>query len=123
MPNYSAGKNIAMKLPERSYAQTVGFYEDVLGLEIVDQDDDGTIFKFGEVFLNLDRVPLQSQTDIWLELVVDDIAAAQADLSAQGVTLCDEVEALPDGFEGFWIASPSSTIHLVGAESNKQTGA
>lgn len=120
MPSFSAGKNIAMKLPERSYAQTVGFYRDVLGFDLLEQNEDGVVFAFGKMRLNLDRVPHQSQTDIWLEVCTDDTAAARQHLTKNGVTICDEVEALPPGFDGFWIAAPSDTIHLIDAKRQKE---
>lgn len=110
---YRPGRNIAMKLPERVYEQTLAFYRDVLELEIVEQRPDGALVDFGPIRLHLDRVPGQSQTDLWLQVSTNDVAGAAAHLKAAGVSRCDEVERLPDGFEGFWIAAPSGTIHLV----------
>jgi catechol 2,3-dioxygenase-like lactoylglutathione lyase family enzyme len=115
-PRYAAGPNIAMKLPERHYAATLAFYRDTLGLPVLEQRDDGALIAFGAVRLHLDRVPLQSQPDLWLEIRADDTAAARAHLAAHGATLCPEVEPLPPGFDGFWIAAPAGTIHLVRAE-------
>lgn len=111
-PVFRPGRNIAMKLPERLFAPTLAFYRDTLGLEVT-ENDSGALVQFGAMRLHLDRLPHQSQTDLWLQFEADDIPAAQAYLAAQGVTRCDEVEPLPDGFAGFWIAAPSGTIHLV----------
>jgi len=112
-PTFRAGPNIAMKLPERLYAATLAFYRDALGLPVLEERDDGALVQFGANRLHLDRIAHQSQTDLWLEVRADDTAAAKAQLAARGVTLCDEVEPLPPGFDGFWIAAPSGTIHLV----------
>ena len=111
-PVFRPGRNIAMKLPERLFIETLAFYRDTLGLE-VEENDSGALVRFGAMRLHLDRLPHQSQTDLWLQVETDDVAAAQAHLAAKGVVRCDEVERLPDGFPGFWIAAPSGTIHLV----------
>jgi catechol 2,3-dioxygenase-like lactoylglutathione lyase family enzyme len=110
---FQAGVNIAMKIPERSYAATLAFYRDTLGLKVLDDRFDGALIEFGQIRLHLDRVPQQSQTDVWLELTTKDTTAAETHLKGAGIARCDEVEALPEGFDGFWIAAPSGTIHLV----------
>ncbi len=115
-PRFRPGRNIAMKLPERVYARTLAFYRDDLGLTVVEERDDGALIDFGPMRLHLDRVPGQSQTDLWLQVSMDDIEAAATRLRSRGVTRCDEVERLPEGFEGFWVAAPSGTIHLVATE-------
>lgn len=112
-PDFTVGHNIAMKLPERVYAQTLSFYKEVLKLPILSEKEEGAAVDFGGFTLHLDRVPLQSQTDIWLQVRTDDVAAAKTYLAEQGIATCNEVEELPDGFDAFWIASPSGTIHLV----------
>lgn len=112
-PVFKPGRNIAMKLPERAYYETLAFYRDILELTIIEERDDGALVDFGAVRLHLDRVPHQSQTDLWLEVATDDVEAASKLLAEKGVTRCDEVEKLPPGFQGFWIASPSGTVHLV----------
>jgi hypothetical protein len=43
----------------------------------------------------------------------DDFPTAAAHLAAAGVTRCDHIEPLPDGFRGGWIASPASIVHMV----------
>jgi catechol 2,3-dioxygenase-like lactoylglutathione lyase family enzyme len=110
---FEAGPNLAMKLPERHFAQTVAFYRDILGLPVLSEGPDGALVQFGAMRLHLDRVPHQSQTDLWLEIRTRDAAAAARHLAAQGIRSCPEVEPLPDGFDGFWVAAPSGTIHLV----------
>lgn len=112
MTAFSPGSNIAMKVPERHYAETLAFYRDVLGLS-VEEVETGAKVAFGAVTLWLDRLAHQSQIDLWLEVRAEDTVAAKAYLAAQGVPLCNEVEPLPDDFDGFWIAAPAGTIHLV----------
>jgi hypothetical protein len=85
----------------------------VLGLPMLEEREDGALVQFGAMRLHLDRIAHQSQTDLWLEIKAEDTTAAKAHLAARGVTLCDEVEPLPPSFDGFWIAAPSGTIHLV----------
>ncbi len=112
---YAAGPNVAMKLPLRVFDDTLTFYRDALGLPVT-ENDTGALVQFGAMRLHLDRLPRQSQTDIWLQILTDDTAAAKADLQAKGVTVCNEVEALPDDFDGFWVAAPSGTIHLIAGD-------
>ena len=115
-PTFRGGRNIALKLPARLYAETLGFYRDVLGLAVLHEGESGAVIDLGPVRLWLDRVPHQSQPDLWLELMVDDTAAAERHLAEHGIFRCDEVEKLPDGFDGFWIAAPAGTIHLVSTD-------
>lgn len=107
------GRNIAVKVPAHLYEATVSFYRDVAGLKPLDQHLPHICFEFGANQLWIDRCDGRGQTEVWLELVTDDIPAAARHLAQSGVTRCDAVEKLPDGFDGFWIASPASTVHLV----------
>lgn len=112
-PTFAAGRNIAMKVPPHQYDATVAFYRDVLGLPLIDEFAPGVVFEFGSNRLWIDRVPTVSQAELWLEVVADDLVAAEARLEAAGVVRCDEIEPLRDGFAGFWITSPASIVHLV----------
>jgi len=114
---FRGGRNIALKLPERHYAATLAFYRDVLGLSVLHEGESGAVIDLGPIRLWLDRVAHQSQPDVWLELTVDDVAAAERYLAGNGIRRCDEVERLPDGFDGFWVATPAGTIHLVATET------
>lgn len=111
--SFKAGRNIAIKLPERDYADTLVFYRDTLGFNVLEEHENGAIIEFGHIRLNLDRVPHQSQTDVWFEIETPDTVAAAKHLERSDVTRCDEVEALPKGFDGFWVAAPAGTIHLI----------
>lgn len=110
---FTGGLNIAMKVPPHLHEATVRFYRDVVGLKQLDPASSDVSFQFGPNRLWIDRVPGMSQAEIWLELVTDDVSAAAEQLEVAGVVRCDAIEPLPEGFEGFWIASPASIVHLV----------
>ncbi len=113
---FTGGKNIAMKVPPHQYDATVRFYRDLLGLEqIGGPGGDAVGFKFGSNHLWIDRVPAVSQAELWLEIVTDDTAVAAKQLADAGVVRCDEIEELGQTFDGYWISSPASIIHLVDA--------
>jgi catechol 2,3-dioxygenase-like lactoylglutathione lyase family enzyme len=95
---------------------TVRFYRDVVGLKVIEHAPTvppSVGFEFGANQLWIDRVDGLSQAEIWLELIASDIQAAARHLESAGIVRRDEIEPLPEGFEGFWIASPASIIHLV----------
>jgi catechol 2,3-dioxygenase-like lactoylglutathione lyase family enzyme len=112
-PTFRPGPNIAMKMPPDEYDRMVAFYRDVLGFEVIGQHAGSTAFRFGEKRLWVDRVPALSQGEVWLEVQAEDVTAAAAWFAAQGVARRDEIEPLPDGFDGFWIAAPGGMIHLI----------
>lgn len=116
-PNYKAGKNIAIKVPDHEYDKTVSFYRDIIGLEereLSSSDQYESIsFNFGDKHLWIDKLSGVSQAEIWLEIVTDDIAEAASHLEAHGVVRRDKIEKLADDFKGFWVCSPSNIIHLI----------
>ncbi|MGI8739970.1 MAG: VOC family protein [Gammaproteobacteria bacterium] len=89
------------------------FYRDVLGLKVLENHLPSVGFEFGSNQLWIDRVAGLSQAELWLEIVTDDVPAASAHFKAAGVVRCDEIEPLPEGFDGFWISSPASIIHII----------
>jgi hypothetical protein len=111
--SFAGGRNIAIKVPPHLYDETVRFYRDVVGLTPLTNHPPEVGFEFGGNQLWIDRVPGMSQAEIWLELVARDVPTAAAHLDTAGVVRCDEIEKLPDGFEGFWISNPASIIHIV----------
>lgn len=113
MPHFSGGQNIAMKVPSHLFESTVAFYRDGLRLPVLESAETSVVFEFGTQKLWVDRVDHLSQAEVWLELVTGDVSAASSQLAEQGVSRRDEIEALPEGFEGFWIANPAQVIHLV----------
>lgn len=115
-PNFSGGRNIAMKVPPHLWEATVRFYRDVLGLAIIEHEP--TVppslgFEFGANQLWVDRVDSVSQAEIWLELTTPDVQRAAGHLESAGIVRRDEIEPLPDGFDGFWVQNPASIIHIV----------
>lgn len=119
-PQFKAGNNIAMKIPPHEYQQTLSFYRDVIGLRPVQvtEKDATPRFEFGDKILWLDKVSGLSQAEIWLEILTDDMDSAANFLSSRDCARCDDIEPLPDGFKGFWVANPSNIIHLI-CESDK----
>lgn len=116
-PKFTDGRNIAMKVPPHQHDATVAFYRDVLGLEpIGGPSGEATGFAFGGCNLWIGRVATVSQAEVWLEVVTDDTAAAAEVLASAGVARCDAIEALGEGFDGYWISSPAAIVHLVYAE-------
>jgi hypothetical protein len=113
--SYNGGKNIAMKVPPHQWAETVNFYESTLGLDVVSRSEESVSFVFGANRLWVDRVGSLSQAEIWLEVITDDLAAAERLAGKPGVSRRDEIEPLPAGFRGYWLSNPASIIHLVTA--------
>lgn len=115
--NFEPGSNIAMKVPSHEYEATVAFYRDVLGLRLIEDaaqsSTESVRFDFGGKVLWIDRVESLSQAEIWLEVCTDDVEAASRHLAEHGCVRRDEIEALPAGFNGFWVSSPANIIHLV----------
>jgi catechol 2,3-dioxygenase-like lactoylglutathione lyase family enzyme len=112
-PVYEGGSNIAMKIPLAEYEATLRFYRDVVGLPLLDAYSPDHVFQYGSSLLWLDSVPDIERTEIWLELLTPDTAMAGEHLARSGVERCDAVEPLPAGFDGFWIRSPASVVHLL----------
>ena len=117
MSNVKGGPNIAMKVPPERFAATLAFYRDTLGLRILKETAGSVAFEYGPIQLWIDRRDEVSHAEVWLELVTPDTAGAARDLAADGVIRRDEIERLPEGFDGFWITSPAGVIHLVSSES------
>jgi len=122
-PRFRGGPNIAMKVPRPQWEATVAFYRDTLGLEVLGEHEDSVRFRFGACCLWIDRVPTASHAELWLEVTTPDPEAALEWLDTRGIVRRDEIEPLPRGFRGGWIAAPSSIIHLVTspAESSGST--
>jgi catechol 2,3-dioxygenase-like lactoylglutathione lyase family enzyme len=117
-PAFTAGRNIAMKVPPQQWEATVQFYRDVLGFRVIEHDpaDSATptvVFEFGANHLWVDRVDALSQAELWLEVSVEDVETAARYLDSAGIARRDEIEPLGEGFAGFWISNPAAIIHLV----------
>ena len=116
-PKFTAGRNIAIKIPPHEYDATVQFYANVLGLSRLLKFAPDVVFEFGDKNLWLDKVGGLSQAETWFEVCADDLGAAARHMNSHGVVRRDEIEKLPDDFEGFWITNPAGIIHLVCRES------
>jgi predicted enzyme related to lactoylglutathione lyase len=117
---FRPGENIAMKVPTHEFDRTVSFYRDVLGLEVLaglSDSEASVVFEFGGKRLWIDCVAMLSQAEIWLEVLADDLEQAAHALEVAGCARRDEIEPLPPGFRGFWVASPCNLIHLVASGS------
>lgn len=107
------GINIAMKVPSHQYRQTIAFYRDVVGLKPFDVKVPAVGFELGPNRLWIDEAPAMSQAEVWLELFTDDHAGALRHLEDNGVTRCDPIEPLEQGFRGGWIINPAGVVHMV----------
>ncbi len=103
------GHNIAIKVPLYKWAETVAFYRDRVGLDVIEEQPDSIAFSFGHMTLWIDKVAHQSQVDVWLELFSDDPDKALATL---GSPKRDEIEPL-ENVHGHWTSDPAGTILLV----------
>lgn len=106
------GQNIAIKVPLHRYEETVRFYRDRAGLSVAKVMENSTGFEFNGFTLWIDRVPHQSQVDVWLELFSDEPDAAIEQL---GGLKRDELEPL-NGVTGHWTSDPAGTVLLVRKE-------
>lgn len=112
-PDFRAGQNIAMKVPAHEFDATVAFYRDVVGLEQLETSESSIAFRFGGIRLWVDRCPQFSRAEVWLQMVTDDASKAAEYLNGKEVVRCDEIERLPEGFDGFWIVNPAGVVHLI----------
>ncbi len=71
------------------------------------------VFRFGDKNLWVDRISSLSQAEVWLEIRTVDVERAARYLDECKVSRRDEIERLPEGHKGFWIAGPSNIIHLI----------
>jgi len=116
-PTFNGGINIAIKVPLHEYEATVAFYRDTLNLPLVEEEPEGCIFQFGPSRLWIDKAPQLARADIWLELETNDTMGAARYLKNHGVPRRDELEALPEDFDGFYVSDPAGVVHLVVGEA------
>ncbi|SNY90350.1 hypothetical protein SAMN04515647_0514 [Cohaesibacter sp. ES.047] len=106
------GKNIAIKVPQFKWDETVAYYRDRIGLKPVKEFPESIAFAFGEIVLWLDRVATQSQVDVWLEFITDDPDQALETLQRPKR---DELEPLGD-IKGHWTSDPAGVVLLLRSE-------
>jgi hypothetical protein len=112
-PEFRGSQNMAMKIPAAEFDATLAFYRDVLRLPLLEAYRPRTVFRFGSHLLWLDRVEHLARVEIWLEILASDTAAAKQHFAAHSIEQCGEVEKLPASFDGFFVRSPASLVHLV----------
>lgn len=114
VPKFTAGINIAVKIPKSKYEKTVAFYRDVLKLKVEEKPiDNPTVsrtheVKFGNNIIWLDCVDNYAHSETWLQLTVPDVEEATKYLQLNGVETCDELEKLPENMH--WITDPAGTV-------------
>ena len=123
-PTFSPATDIALKIPSHEHEAMVRLYRDVFGFKLLRTSEDGKsiAFEFGSMTLWLDSVAALSQAEIWLEINTGDLASAQSALAEAGCVIRNEVEQLPEGFEAFWVSTPSNLIHLVSKSDPQPPG-
>jgi hypothetical protein len=119
-PNFTAGLNLAMKVPLQDYEATVAFYRDILRFEVEEEAIDApTVSRthkvsFGPNTLWLDCVDNYSHAELWLELGTDDLDAATRAMADAGIHPCDEVEPLNEPeLKSHWIKNQAGIVHLL----------
>jgi extradiol dioxygenase family protein len=88
------GKNIAIKVPLHRYAETVAFYRDRVGLPVAREMENSTGFEFNGFTLWIDKVPHQSQVDVWLGPVYKVAVRKQRRMAARWSTSRNELASL-----------------------------
>jgi len=112
-PSIHPGRNIALKVPPHQFDETVTFYRDVLQLPELQGTDSIIGFDFDGKDIWIDSVATLSHAEVWFEIYADNLPEAEAYFEEAGTIRRDEIEKLPNGFQGFWIANPAGLIHLV----------
>ncbi len=113
-PEFTAGINIAIKVPKSKYEKTISFYREILKLHVEERPiDNPTVsrtheVKFGTNVLWLDCVDNYTHSETWLQLTVPDVEEAASYLQMKGVNTCDELEELPENMH--WITDPAGTV-------------
>lgn len=107
------GIDIAMKVPPHQFEATVAFYRDTIGLKPIEAKAPAIGFEFGPCKLWIDETASASHAEVWLEFFTPDFDAAAAHLEKSGVTRCDPIERLPDGFRGGWVMNPANIVHML----------
>lgn len=114
---FHGGVNIAIKIPKSKYQQTVDFYKNILGLNVIEKPiENPTVSRtheviFGQNTVWLDCVDNYTHSEVWLELRTPDVDKATEYLKSKGVETCDELEEIPKDMH--WIMDPAGTVFIV----------
>jgi 1,2-phenylacetyl-CoA epoxidase catalytic subunit len=115
---FRGGQNIALKVPLNRWEVTVAFYRDTVGLPQLQATEESVVFQYGSQQLWVDRCPHLETTEVWLEILTDNLEHAAQLLNTESVVRCDDVEPLSPGFRAFWIRNPAGLVTLIAEETN-----
>ncbi len=114
---FQGGVNIAIKIPQYKYDETITFYRDVLKFDVKEKPiDHPTVSKthqvvFGGNTLWLDCVDHYTHSETWLEIKTDNVEDATRYLKSKGVETRDEIEKIPENMH--WIMDPAGTVFIL----------
>lgn len=123
MSEFEGGLNIAIKIPKSKYEETVGFYRDILKLQVTEKPiTNPTVsrtheVKFGHNVVWLDCVDNYTHAETWLELKTPDVAVATNYLASKGINTCDELEEIPEDMH--WIMDPAGSVFIISKKETK----
>ncbi len=110
-------------IPAKNLQETRRFYEDVLGCEVVMEDEGGIAYRSGDVVFTLYATPFAGKAEHTLgSFIVQDIDAAVTDLRAKGITFdeydlpdlgiktVDGIASVPNDMRIAWFRDPEGNI-------------
>jgi hypothetical protein len=112
---FVGGENVAMSVPRSRLEEVIGFYRDILGIEVRRHGPHSYKVEFGPITLWLDEVDDNQVLVgvICLELQATDTKRAREYLGHHGIETRNDIGPLPENYDGFWIVNPIGVIHLV----------
>lgn len=116
---FTGGDNIALKIPQFKYEETVNFYKEVIKLPYLGFMQESHAFQLGQSTLWLDCMDNYSQSDVWLQIETGDLGEAANYLQEHHVSRRDEIE-VHENSPGYWISDPCGTILRVNPEREKK---
>jgi catechol 2,3-dioxygenase-like lactoylglutathione lyase family enzyme len=115
--------SLLASIPAKDLQGTRRFYEDILGCEVVMEDQGGIGYRSGDSYFSLYATPFAGKAEHSLgAFVVRDVAAAVAGLQAKGVTFLDYdmpeiglktvdgIADIPNGMRIAWFRDPEGNI-------------
>jgi catechol 2,3-dioxygenase-like lactoylglutathione lyase family enzyme len=116
-PPFNGGLNVILKIPRATYEQTLLFYSDVLGFELIEDSTPPTgeveksyYCKFGNVSWHFHQMSGFSKPDIWLQVTTSDLPEARNYLSSLGVVINQSFGYANIGSVETRIADPSGNM-------------
>lgn len=116
-----ASNNIALKIPQELFEETLHFYRDILLMDTEEIQVNGpqvirsAKISFGSICLWLDAVPARKEPRILLELSTDQLQKARAYFMANEIAFVNPEE---EGLENVdWIKDPAGNILHLSADN------